>query len=48
LVPSQPVAVATPILPPELAGMATAWDNLPDAIKAGILALVKAAGGPDA
>jgi hypothetical protein len=33
--------------PPDLARVAAAWDRLPEAIKAGILALVQAAGGPN-
>ena len=45
MMPSPPGAVP---LPPELAGVAAAWDRLPDAIKAGILALGKVAGVPDA
>ncbi len=35
-------------LPPDLARVVDAWDRLPEAIKAGILALVQAAGGSDA
>jgi len=31
----------------DLAQIIAAWPGLPEAIKAGILALVKAAGGPD-
>jgi hypothetical protein len=32
---------------PDLTAVATAWPMLPSAIKAGILALVKASGGPE-
>jgi hypothetical protein len=32
----------------DLARVVAAWDRLPEAIKAGILALVQAAGGRDA
>jgi hypothetical protein len=48
VVPSPPGAVFGPPLPPDLARVVAAWDRLPEAIKAGILALVQAAGGPDA
>jgi hypothetical protein len=34
-------------LSPELADVMAAWDSLPEAIKAGVLALVRAAGGPN-
>jgi len=34
--------------PPDLARVVAAWDRFPEAIKAGVLALVQAAGGPDA
>jgi hypothetical protein len=34
-----------PQLPPELAGLVKAWPTLPPAIRAGILAMVQAAGG---
>lgn len=34
-----------PSLPPELAEVVKAWPNLPDAIRAGILAMVKSATG---
>jgi hypothetical protein len=33
---------ATPEVPPDLADVVTAWPNLPAAIRAGILAMVKA------
>ena len=33
--------------PPDLARVVAAWDRLPEAIKAGILALVHAAGEPN-
>jgi integrase len=36
-----------PQFPPDLARVVAAWDRLPDAIKAGVLALVQAAGGPN-
>ena len=32
-----------PALPPDLADVVTAWPDLPQAIKAGIVAMVKAA-----
>jgi hypothetical protein len=49
VVPSPPGAVSGPDLPPDLGRVVAAWDRLPDAIKAGILALVQAAsGGSDA
>jgi hypothetical protein len=47
-VPSPPGAVSGLQLPPDLARVVTAWDRLPQAIKAGILALVQAAGGSNA
>jgi len=51
--PKVPVEVPTTLLgpvsgpqfPPDLARVVAAWDRLPEAIKAGILALVQAAGG---
>lgn len=33
---------------PDLARVVAAWPGLPNAIRVGILALVQAAGGPDA
>jgi len=33
-------------LPPDLAEIAAAWPHLPEAVKAGILAMVKASAGP--
>lgn len=45
MVPCPPGAVSSSQLPPELARVIAAWDRLPNAIKAGVLALVKAAGG---
>jgi hypothetical protein len=48
MVPSPPNPAPEPPLPPDLARVVAAWDRLPDAIKAGILAMVQAAGGPDA
>ena len=47
LVPSAQVATSNPAFPPDLARVVAAWIRLPDAIKAGIIALVQAAGGPD-
>jgi hypothetical protein len=44
-VPSPLAAVSGPYIPPDLNVVITAWDRLPEAIKAGILALVHAAGG---
>ncbi len=46
-VPSSPGAVSGPQFPPDLARVVAAWDRLPEAIKAGVLALVQAAGGPN-
>jgi hypothetical protein len=43
VVPSSP----EPPFPPDLARVVAAWDRLPEAIKAGVLALVQAAGGPN-
>jgi hypothetical protein len=34
---------ASPALPPDLAAVVSAWPTLPDALKAGILAMVNAA-----
>ena len=49
VVPNPPGTPSGPALPPDLASVVAAWDRLPDAIKAGVLALVHAAsGGPDA
>jgi hypothetical protein len=41
---SQPVPYNGP-LPPDLAAVIEAWDRLPEAIKAGILAMVRTASG---
>jgi len=43
LVPSPTDAVSPAQLPPELARVVAAWDELPEAIRTGILALVDAA-----
>ena len=45
VVPSRPSAVPDAELPPDLARVVAAWADLPDAIKAGVLALVHAAAG---
>lgn len=45
LVPYPPGAVSMPAFAPELARVADAWDHLPEAIRAAILALVQAAEG---
>jgi hypothetical protein len=34
-----------PVLPPDLAAVLSAWPSLPEPIKAGIAAMVKAASG---
>ncbi len=34
-------------IPPDLATVIAAWERLPDAIKAAVLALVRTAGGPN-
>jgi len=51
LVPTSPGVLAddTPLVPadPDMARVVDAWPRLSKAIKAGILALVQAAGGPD-
>ena len=44
-VPTPPGAVSDPPFPPDLARVVAAWGRLPEAIKAGVLALVHAAGG---
>jgi hypothetical protein len=46
-VPTPPGAVSGPQFPPDLARVVAAWNRLPEAIKAGVLALVQAAGGPN-
>ncbi len=52
LVPSSlgadPAASCPPLADPDLARVVDAWPFLAEAIKAGILAIVQAAGGPDA
>jgi hypothetical protein len=48
VVPSPPGAISSPDLPPDLARLVAVWNRLPDAIKAGVLALVQAAGVADA
>jgi hypothetical protein len=47
VVPTSPRAVSGPQIPPDLTCVVASWDRLPKAIKAGILALVRAAGGPN-
>jgi hypothetical protein len=42
LVPSSQDGVSSAQLPPELARVVAAWDQLPEAIRTGILALVDA------
>ena len=44
MVPCPPGADFGPDFPPDLARVVAAWDHLPDAIKAGILAFVEAGG----
>ena len=44
-VPTSPGAFSGPQFPLDLARVLAAWDRLPEAIKAGVLALVQAAGG---
>ena len=43
-VPSSSGAVSGPQFPLDLARVVAAWDRLPEAIKAGILALIQASG----
>jgi hypothetical protein len=43
LVPSVSDSVSGTDLPPDLADVVAAWPDLPDAIKAGVIALVRAA-----
>jgi hypothetical protein len=43
-VPNPCVATSSPNLPPDLARVVAAWPRLPDAIKAGVLAMVQATG----
>jgi hypothetical protein len=45
VVPSPSEAVSGPDFPPDLARVVAAWPDLPQAIKAGVLALVNAAAG---
>jgi len=48
--PDESVASCVPFLrekAPDLAEVVEAWDHLPEAIKAGILAMVQALGGDD-
>ena len=47
-VPSSPTALSSPDLPPDLARVVAAWPRLPDAIKAGVLAMVPATGDASA
>jgi hypothetical protein len=44
-VPSLSEANSGPSFPTDLAGVVSAWDLLPEAIKAGVLALVRASEG---
>jgi hypothetical protein len=44
VVPCPPEAEKTPQLPPDLAHLLAGWDQLPEAIRTGILAMVNAAG----
>ncbi len=44
-VPVRVPSLPEPQFPPDLARVVATWDRLPEAIKAGILALVQAAGG---
>ncbi len=48
--PLRATRVATPLLPddPDLAAVVVAWPDLPDALRAGILAIIKAAAPPHA
>ncbi len=50
LVPSSPKTDTFPDLPPDLASIVAAWPGLPEAIKAGVLTIVRAsaAKGPSA
>jgi hypothetical protein len=48
VVPSPSRAVSGPKFPSDLARVVAAWDRLPEAIKAGVLALVQAARASDA
>ena len=48
LVPTASEPANAPDFPPDLARVVANWDQLPDAIKTAILALVRAAGGRDA
>ena len=48
VVPTPSRAASSSQLPPDLALVVASWDRLPEAIKAGVLALVQAAGGPNA
>ena len=41
VVPSPPGAISAPQFPPDLARVVAAWDRLPPAIKAGVLALMR-------
>jgi len=43
MVPSPSDTISFTGLPPELADVVAAWDQLPKAIRAGILALIQAA-----
>jgi hypothetical protein len=47
VVPSVPNALSNPNLPPEIAKIAAAWDRLPEAVRAGINAMIAAASGDE-
>jgi hypothetical protein len=46
VVPCPSQAEKQPKLPPDLAHLLAGWDQLPEAIRTGILAMVNAAGSP--
>ena len=43
VVPSVPTGTSSPSLPPEIAKIAAAWNHLPEAVRAGITAMIDAA-----
>jgi len=47
VVPSNPGAISIAELPPELAKIVAAWNDLPEAVRVGINAMVAAVGGGD-